>query len=163
MDRTVNQHGNISKYCDLLISKGNTKCQQHFYVTNLGRDRLLLGYPWFKAFKPDIDWEQGTLKGPKVKAKTTWKVTWDKAQSYLKDKQQQDQDNDFIYEANELDTEGLEDPDQIVQELEEDSLPDIYIGCTTMEINRTHNATEMAHKYNAENKKEEIVLPKEFQ
>ena len=32
-----------------------------------------------------------------------------------------------------------------------------------MEINRTHNATEMVHKYNAENKKEEIVLPKEFQ
>ena len=31
-----------------------------------------------------------------------------------------------------------------------------------MEINRTHNTTEMAHKYNAENKKEEIVLPKEF-
>ena len=25
VDRTVNQHGNISKYCNLLISKGNTK------------------------------------------------------------------------------------------------------------------------------------------
>ena len=163
MDGTVNQHRNISKYCDLLISKGNIKRQQRFYVTNLGRDRLLLGYPWFKAFKPDIDWEQGTLKGPKVKAETTQKVTWDKAQSYLKDKQQQDQDNDFIYEANELDTEELEDPDQIMQELKEDSLPDIYIGRTTMEINRTQNATEMAHKYNEQHKKEEIVLPKEFQ
>ena len=86
VDGTVNQHGSISKYCDLLISKGNTKQQQRFYVTNLGRDCFLLGYPWFKAFKPDIDWEQGTLKGPKVKAETTQKVTWDKAQSYLKDK-----------------------------------------------------------------------------
>src|SRR6195256_4384100 len=32
----------------------------------------------------------------------------------------------------------------------------------TMEINRTHNATEMAHKYAEQNKKEEITLPEEF-
>ena len=32
-----------------------------------------------------------------------------------------------------------------------------------MEINRIHNAMEMAHKYNEQHKKEEIVLPKEFQ
>ena len=86
VDGTINQHGCITKYCNLLISKGNTKRQQWFYITNLGRECFLLGYPWFKAFKPNIDWEQGTLKGPKVKAEISWKVTWDKAQSYLKDK-----------------------------------------------------------------------------
>ena len=32
-----------------------------------------------------------------------------------------------------------------------------------MEINRTHNATEMAYKYAEQHKKEEIVLPAEFQ
>ena len=32
-----------------------------------------------------------------------------------------------------------------------------------MEINQTHNATEMAHKYAEQHKKEEIVLPAEFQ
>ena len=32
-----------------------------------------------------------------------------------------------------------------------------------MEINRTHNAMEMAHKYNKQHKKEEIILPAEFQ
>ena len=163
VDGTVNVHGCITKYCDLLISKGNTKWQQWFYVTNLGKDHFLLGYPWFKAFKPDIDWEYRTLKGPKVKAETTQKVTWDKARSYLKDKQQKDQDSDFIYEANELDTERLENPDQILQELKEESLPNIYIGRTTMEINQTHNATEMAHKYTEQHKKEEIILPAEFQ
>jgi hypothetical protein len=32
-----------------------------FYVTNLGRDRIILGMPWFKVFNPQIDWENGTI------------------------------------------------------------------------------------------------------
>ena len=86
VDGTLNQHGIITQYYDLLISKGNVKWQQRLYITNLERDHFLLGYPWFKAFKPDIDWENRTLKGPKVKAETIQKVTWDKVQAYLKDK-----------------------------------------------------------------------------
>jgi len=31
-----------------------------------------------------------------------------------------------------------------------------------VEIKRTHNAIEMAHKYNQEHTKEEVKLPKEF-
>jgi len=31
-----------------------------------------------------------------------------------------------------------------------------------MEVNRTHNATEMVHKYAEQHKKEEIILPAEF-
>ena len=34
---------------------------------------------------------------------------------------------------------------------------------TIMEINRTYNVMEMAHKYMEQHKKEDIVLPKEFQ
>ena len=60
-------------------------------------------------------------------------------------------------------TEELEDPDQILQELKDKSLPDIYIRRTTMEINWTHNTMEMAHKYAEQHKKEDIILPKEFQ
>ena len=135
-----------------MVSKGNVRKQQRFYVTNLGRDRFLFGYPWFKAFKPDIDWEAGTLKGPKVKVETIRKVTWDKAQGYLKEKQQKQEDNDLIMETHEA----------IMEELEDQSQPDVWIGRTTMEVNRTHNATEMAHKYTEEHKKEEITLPEEF-
>jgi hypothetical protein len=32
-----------------------------FYITNLGEDRTLLGFPWFAAFNPDIDWMKGTM------------------------------------------------------------------------------------------------------
>ena len=31
---------------------------------------MLFGYPWFKKFNPDIDWEKSELKGPKVKIET---------------------------------------------------------------------------------------------
>jgi len=79
VDGTSNRQGKISYYCDLMVSKGNVRRQLCFFVTNLGRDRFLFGYPWFKAFKPNIDWKAGTLKGPKVKVETIWKVTWDKA------------------------------------------------------------------------------------
>jgi len=71
-----------------MVSKENIRKQLRFFVINLGRDRFLFGYPWFKAFKPNIDWEAGTLKGPKVKVETIRKVTWDKAQGYLKEKRQ---------------------------------------------------------------------------
>jgi len=70
VDGTLNQHGTITHACDLLVTKGNKRERQRFFVTNLGRDRLLFGYPWFKAFKPEIDWEKGTLLGPKVQMET---------------------------------------------------------------------------------------------
>jgi len=65
VDGTLNHHGTITHACNLLVTKGNKREHQRFFVTNLGRDRLLFGYPWFKAFKPEIDWEKGTLLGPK--------------------------------------------------------------------------------------------------
>jgi len=56
----------------------------------------------------------------------------------------------------------METHEAIMEELEDQSQPNIWIGRTTMEVNRTHNATEMAHKYAEEHKKEEITLPEEF-
>jgi len=152
VDRTLNRQGKITHYCDLMVSKGNIRQQLRFFITNLGRDRFLFSYPWFKAFKPNIDWENRTLKGPKVKVETIQKVTWDKVQGYLKEKWKQQEDNDLIMETHKA----------IMEELEDQSQPNIWIGRTTMEINRTHNAMEMAHKYMEQHKKEEITLPAEF-
>jgi len=56
----------------------------------------------------------------------------------------------------------METHEAIMEELENQSQPDIWIGRTTMEVNRTHNATEMAYKYAEQYKKEEITLPEEF-
>ena len=40
---------------------------QWFYVTNLGSDKMILGYPWLCAFNPDIDWPSCKLIGPIIK------------------------------------------------------------------------------------------------
>jgi len=33
----------------------------HFLITNLGRDKVILGYPWLTAFEPIIHWKDATL------------------------------------------------------------------------------------------------------
>jgi len=70
VDGTLNRHGTIDRACNLLISRGNKKARQWFYVTNLGQDRFILGYPWFREFQPDIDWANGMLRGPTIQMET---------------------------------------------------------------------------------------------
>jgi len=33
-----------------------------FFITSLGKDRLILGYPFLEAFNPRIDWTKGEMK-----------------------------------------------------------------------------------------------------
>jgi len=146
VDGTMNQAGTITKSCDLLVTKGNQKERTKFYVTNLGCRRMLFGYPWFKKFKPDIDWEKSKLKGPKVQIETLLHGTFQRAKTWLKQKNQGNED--LILEAQEC---------------------ALWLGVTPsemregpVEVNRTHTAVEMAHKYASEHGKEEVTLPEEF-
>jgi len=70
VDGTLNCHGTIDRACDLLVSRGNKKARQRFYVTNLGHNRFILGYLWFREFQPDIDWANGMLKGLTIQMET---------------------------------------------------------------------------------------------
>jgi Reverse transcriptase (RNA-dependent DNA polymerase) len=67
VDGTENQGGIISKSCILCVRQGKQQIAQWFYVTNLGQDRVILGYPWLWEFNPEIDWEEGQLIGEEVK------------------------------------------------------------------------------------------------
>ena len=73
VDRTENQLGQITRYANLQLTYNNTTQDTPFYVTNLGRDRILLGLPWFKEFEPTIDWKAGKQKGTMM-MKTTSRV-----------------------------------------------------------------------------------------
>jgi len=92
VDRTMNQAGTITRACNLLVTQGNKRECVRFFVTNLGHDRMLFGYPWFKKFKPDIDWEKNELKGPKVKIETLLHGTLQHAKTWLKQKSQDNED-----------------------------------------------------------------------
>jgi len=70
IDGTYNQSGSVTHFIDLLVNRGGRKITQRFYITNLGTDRIILGYPWLRAFNPDIDWPNCKLIGPKVKMET---------------------------------------------------------------------------------------------
>ncbi len=66
VDGTENQAGTITKYCNLYVKRGQEKKKQRFFVANLGRDRLILGHPWFQAFNPQIDWTKNELEGENI-------------------------------------------------------------------------------------------------
>jgi len=52
IDGTFNQAGLITRACDLLISQGGRQERTRFYVTNLGGDRFIFGYPWLATSPP---------------------------------------------------------------------------------------------------------------
>jgi hypothetical protein len=70
VDRTPNQAGLITHYCNLWVRQGSKKVQMGFYVANLGHDRLILGHPWFRNFNPVIDWVHNMLMGDEIHIET---------------------------------------------------------------------------------------------
>jgi hypothetical protein len=66
IDSTPNHQGTITQVCYLLISQENKRQRTLFYIMNLGTDRFILGYPWCQDFKPNIDWSNSMLNGPKI-------------------------------------------------------------------------------------------------
>jgi hypothetical protein len=79
MDGTENQGGQVNHYCVLNVLQGRKQSAQVFFITNLGNDRLILGYPWLEEFALRIDWKNRTIIGPPVKLTTmgrSWKIKW---------------------------------------------------------------------------------------
>jgi len=154
IDGTLNHNRAITHACDLIVSKGNKKIQQRFYVANLGHDRFILGYPWFREFQPNINWANGMLRGPPIYMETLLLGTLQHAKKYLKNKKEDQED--IILAAKRT----------IIKELKESILQSgetsLEERSSLVEINRTHTATEMAHHYTEENGKQEVTLPEEF-
>jgi hypothetical protein len=75
VDGTHNQDGKIERSVHLYIDNGQQRVQTPFFVTNLGKDHIILGYPWFEAFNPKINWKEGKLLGPPMELKTTGVVS----------------------------------------------------------------------------------------
>jgi hypothetical protein len=170
VDGTKNQCGSITHVCHLLVRKGNRKETVPFYVTDLGNDHFIFGYPWCQDFKPEIDWENSILKGPKIKVEMLLHGKYQHIKEYVAStrKTQENQD-DLVVNA----TETPETPNQVLAELEESLHEEVagsgWSGVTAPEeeygwvlIRRTHNAVEMAHEYTKSHGKEEVTLPEMY-
>jgi hypothetical protein len=74
MNRTQNRHGQITHHTDLEVRTGDQIRTMHFFLTNLGEQKVILGYPWFAAVQPIIDWAKGWIAYEQlpmvIKAKT---------------------------------------------------------------------------------------------
>jgi hypothetical protein len=63
VDGSLNKDGTMTEECQLWIQRGNQETLFQFFITSLGEDRMILGYPWFAHENPDIDWTKQELKG----------------------------------------------------------------------------------------------------
>ena len=61
VDDTQNKAGSVTRYVDLSITTNQEERQMRFLVSNIGRESLILGYPWLAAFQPRFKWKEGTL------------------------------------------------------------------------------------------------------
>ena len=62
VDGTLNKRGTIRRYVDLDIEIHGRTCKERFLVTGLGRQKIILGFPWLTKMNPIIDWQKGTLE-----------------------------------------------------------------------------------------------------
>jgi len=70
VDGTENRGGQITHCVHLYIQHGNKQKRAKFFITNLGKDQLILGYPWLEEFNPEINWTDGKLLGGCIHLKT---------------------------------------------------------------------------------------------
>jgi hypothetical protein len=71
VDGTENKQGKITHYCWLHIIKGEKHMLQRFYITALGKDRIILGYPFLYDFNPKINWKTGKVLGEPVQLQSS--------------------------------------------------------------------------------------------
>jgi len=61
VDGTTNRKGDLLFYSDLKMKTGPIVKIMRFFLTDLGHHRIILGYPWFAANQPRINWAKGWI------------------------------------------------------------------------------------------------------
>ncbi len=61
VDGTPNKAGDLKYYTDLGTRMGTSTRTLRYFLSDLGDSRVILGYPWFVAAQPKIDWARGWI------------------------------------------------------------------------------------------------------
>jgi hypothetical protein len=64
VDGTDNHGGWIKYWLPIAMFQGGKAHMLRFLIIDLGRDRMIFGYPWFQQFNLEIDWPKKFIKGP---------------------------------------------------------------------------------------------------
>ena len=59
MDGTENKRGTIKTYVNLDLEINGRKTNTDLLVTGLGKEQIILGFPWLYEHNPDINWKTG--------------------------------------------------------------------------------------------------------
>ena len=63
---TLNKNRHIHSYTDLEMQTGQQRTKLCFFLTDIGEQKLILGYPWFTATQLNINWAQGWIKAEQL-------------------------------------------------------------------------------------------------
>jgi len=58
---STNKSGSIKYYTDLEMQMGTKQTNMRFFLMDMGDHKVILGYPWFAANQPKIDWARGWI------------------------------------------------------------------------------------------------------
>ena len=83
VDGTKNKKGTIKSYVDLEFQLGIFK--ERFYVTGLGKQKIILGFPWLQKHNPIINWRKGEITWQPLKI--DWRQLLEKGQKNRKSQQ----------------------------------------------------------------------------
>ena len=61
IDDTTNKAGQITHYLNLAVTTGGATKEMRFLITDIGREDVLLGYPWLATYEPRFSWRHGTI------------------------------------------------------------------------------------------------------
>jgi hypothetical protein len=61
VDGTENKAGELKFYTDLRVQTGGAIVPLRFFLSDLGEHKAILGYSWFAAVQPKIDWKNGWI------------------------------------------------------------------------------------------------------
>ena len=62
MDGTINKKGTIKSYVKLEFKINSRKFREQFYVTGLGKQKIIMGFTWLQKYNPLINWKTGRIK-----------------------------------------------------------------------------------------------------
>src|SRR5271155_2874868 len=64
VDGTKNKRGMIKQYIDLSFTINGKSQTQRLFLAGLGKQRIILGFPWLQEQNPIINWRTGEFRWP---------------------------------------------------------------------------------------------------
>ena len=61
IDDTTNKASQITHYLNLAVTTGGATKEMRFLITDIGKEDILLGYPWLATYEPRFSWRHGTI------------------------------------------------------------------------------------------------------